>query len=419
MVQSPQPAPEETNVSVTINWAQPHTRPVLMIPGPTELPYPVIQALNQPPTIQYDRSFDEGVLEPTTLGLREVFKTRGEVILMPGSGRTALEAGALSVIEPGDRVLVVAAGQFGVLMREIMNRVGAAFTEFTVELGRPLDLDRLAAEAERLRPKALTLVHNETSTGTTYPAAEVGRIARNVGALFLLDTVSSIAGIDVRTDEWGVDLNMTGSQKCLAAPLGLALVAVGPRAWEAMERRSRRASSFAYDLLRWKEWWIPASRGGQVPDGGHRRQPVSIPTHLTAAMRAAVQLILDEGLPRRFRRHEVAATALRAAVQALGLEMFPDPTVWSNTVSSIRTPPDIEPAAVVARMRDQYGVLIGTGLDRLRTSTLRIGTMGITASPHYVLPTVGALELALRDLGWKAEPGVGVAAAQAVFANGA
>ena len=252
---------------MTINWAQGHTRAVLMIPGPTELPFPVIQAMNQPAAIQYDRSFDEDVLEPTTLALREVFQTTHEVIIMPGSGRTALEAGALSVIEPGDRVLVVGAGQFGVLMREIMNRVGADSTEFPVEWGARLDLDRLAREAERLRPKAITLVHNETSTGTTYPAAEVGRIARSVNALYLLDTVSSIAGIDVRTDEWGVDLNMTGSQKCLAAPLGMSLVSVSPRAFEAMERRKRPASSLVYDLLRWKELWGPASRGGKVPDG--------------------------------------------------------------------------------------------------------------------------------------------------------
>ncbi len=403
----------------TVNWARCHTRPVLMIPGPTELPPPVIQALNQPPGIQYDRSFDEGVLEPTTLALRDVFQTRHEVILMPGSGRTALEAGALSVIEPGDRVLVVSAGQFGVLMREIMNRAGAEWTEFPVELGRPLDLARLAGEAERLRPRAITLVHNETSTGTTYPAAEVGEIARRVGALFLLDTVSSLAGLDVRTDEWGVDLNMTGSQKCLAAPLGLALVAVSPRAWQVMERRRRPATSWAYDLLRWKQHWIPVSRGGQVPDGSPRRQPVSIPTHLTAAMQAAVQLIAEEGLSHRIRRHEIAAGALRAGVQAMGLEMFPDPSVWSNTVSSIRAPRDVDPAAVVARMRDQYGILIGTGLDRLRTSTLRIGHMGITASPQYVLPTLGALELTLRDLGHKCEPGAGVAAAQQAFADAA
>lgn len=401
----------------TVTWGRCATRPVLMIPGPTELPYPVIQALNQPPAIQYDRTFDEQVLEPTTLALREVFQTRHEVILLPGSGRTALEAGAVSVIEPGDRVLVVGAGQFGVLMREIMARVGADLTELTVEPGRPLDLDRLAAESRRIGPKAITLVHNETSTGTTYPAAEVGRIARDVGALFLLDTVSSLAGIDVRTDEWGVDLGMTGSQKCLAAPLGLALVSVSPRAWDVMERRRRAASSYAYDLLRWKELWMPEARGGRVEPGAPRRQPVSIPTHLTAAMRVAVHLVLEEGLPHRFRRHGVAASALRAGLAALGLEMFADPAIWSNTVSCVRTPADVEPEAVVTRMRDDHGILIGTGLAELRTTTLRIGTMGLTASPMYVLPTLSALELTLRDLGAKTETGAALAAAQRVFAD--
>jgi aspartate aminotransferase-like enzyme len=404
-------------VPASLNWSQIHTRPTLMIPGPTELPWPVIQALNQPPAIQYDRGFDETVLEPTTLALREVFQTKGEVILMPGSGRTALEAGALSVIEPGDQVLVVGAGVFGVLMREIMGRVGADMTEFPVEWGARLDLERLAREAARLKPKAITLVHNETSTGTTYPAAEVGRIARANGSLLLLDTVSSIAGIDVRTDEWGVDLNMTGSQKCLAAPLGMALVSVSARAWEAMERRKTPAHSYAYDLLRWREQWVPVSRGGKVPDGTPRRQPVSIPTHLTEAMRVAVRLILDEGLEHRFRRHAVAAGALRAGAAAMGLEMFPDPSILSNTVSSIKAPRGIDTASVVSTMRDRYGILIGTGLDKIRAGTLRIGTMGITASPQYVLPTLSALELALRDLGYKAEPGAGVAAAQASFAD--
>jgi aspartate aminotransferase-like enzyme len=407
----------ERIVSSTINWTQVQTRPLLMIPGPTELPFPVIQAMNQPPTIQYDRSFDEGMLEPTTLALREVFQTKNEVLVMPGSGRTALEAGALSVIEPGDRVLVVGAGVFGVLMREIMDRVGADATEFPVEWGARLDLDRLAREAERVRPKAITLVHNETSTGTTYPAAEVAKIARSVDALFMLDTVSSIAGLDVRTDEWGVDLNMTGSQKCLAAPLGMSLVSVSERAWDVMERRKRMAQSYAYDLLRWRDNWVPVSRGGKIPDGTPRRQPVSIPTHLTAALQAAVRLILEEGLANRARRHALAGGALRAGVAAMGLEMFPDSTIASNTVSCIRAPKGIEPAAVVKVMREPYGILIGTGLDKIRTFTLRIGTMGITASPQYVLPTLSALEMALRDLGYQAEPGAGVAAAQAAFAN--
>jgi aspartate aminotransferase-like enzyme len=136
-------------------------------------------------------------------------------------------------------------------------------------------------------------------------------------------------------------------------------------------------------------------------------------------MREAVRLILAEGLPHRFHRHAVAAGALRAGLAAMRLEMFPDATILSNTVSCVRTPRGIDPGAVVARMRDHYGILIGTGLAEMRTFTLRIGTMGLTASPQYVLPTLSALELALRDLGAMGDPGAGVAAAQAAFAAAA
>jgi aspartate aminotransferase-like enzyme len=405
-------------MSSNVRWGAPQTRAILMIPGPTELPWPVIQAMNQPPAIQYDLGFDLNVLEPATLALRDVFQTtRGEVIVIPGSGRTALEAGAVSVIEPGDRVLVIVAGVFGALMREIMVRVGAEVTEFAVEWGQPLDLARFEREVERVRAKAITLVHNETSTGATYPAAEVGHLARRHGALFLLDTVSSLAGIDVRTDEWSVDLNMTGSQKCLAAPLGMSLVSVSPGAWDAMERRKHKAGSWVYDLLRWKEHWIPVSRGGQVPEGAPRRQPVSIPTHLTHALGAAARLVLEEGLPHRFHRHAAAGRAFRAGLDAMRLRMFPHPSMVSDTVSCFRAPAGIDPGAVVARMRDEYGILIGTGLDQIRATALRVGHMGITASPLYVLPTLSALEMALRDLGYRSEAGAGVAAAQAVFAG--
>src|SRR5262249_61042274 len=115
----------------------------------------------------------------------------------------------------------------------------------------------------------------------------------SVDALFMLDTVSSIAGLDVRTDEWGVDLNMTGSQKCLAAPLGMSLVSVSQRAWDAMERRKKQAQSYAYDLLRWRDNWVPVSRGGKIPDGTPRRHPVLIPTHLTSPLPVAVRLCLE------------------------------------------------------------------------------------------------------------------------------
>src|SRR5262249_49339757 len=196
----------------TQHWRRGLDRPILMIPGPTEVPWRVIRAMAQPAMIQYEPPFDDEILEPACLDLRQIFQTSGEVIAMPGSGRTGLEAASISLIEPGDRVVVVVAGVFGNLMKEVMDRAGAAVTAFDVELGRSIDLEGLERTVAKVRPKIVTLVHNETSTGVTYPAGAVGEITRRHGALFLLDSVSSLAGLDVQTDAWGVDVNMTGSQ---------------------------------------------------------------------------------------------------------------------------------------------------------------------------------------------------------------
>jgi alanine-glyoxylate transaminase/serine-glyoxylate transaminase/serine-pyruvate transaminase len=392
-------------------------RPILMIPGPTEVSHRVLRAMAQPPMIQYEAPFDEEILEPACLDLRQIFQTSGEVVAMPGSGRTGLEAAATSLVEPGDRAVVVVAGVFGQLMQEVMERAGAVVTPFTVEWGRALDVEALDRVVAQVRPKLLTLVHNETSTGLTYPAGAVGEIARRHGALYLLDTVSSLAGLDVQTDAWGVDVNMTGSQKCLAMPLGLAVVSVSPRAFEAMERRTKKPTSYAYDLVRWKRQWVPVSRGGGVPEGGRRNQPVSVPTQLAQALRETARMVLEEGLPHRVRRHRIAGRAFRAGLAGLKLDLFGDPTLASDTVSCFRTPPGVAAPAVVRRMRDAYGILVSTGIgvDPMRQGALRVGTMGLTASPHYVLPTLSTLGMALRDLGYKADTGEALGAAQAVF----
>jgi aspartate aminotransferase-like enzyme len=397
------------------HWRRGMDRPILMIPGPTEVSWRVMRAMAQPAMIQYEPPFDEEVLEPACLDLRQVFRTSGEVIALPGSGRTALEAAAVSLVEPGDKVVVVVAGVFGWLMREVMERAGATVTPFEVELGKPLVVAALDRTVASVRPRILTLVHNETSTGVTYPADQVGEVARRYGALYLLDTVSSLGGLEVQTDAWGVDINMTGSQKCLAMPLGLAIVAVSPRAFEAMERRAHRASTFSYDLLRWKHGWVPASRGGGVPEGGRRNQPVSMPTQLCQALREAVLLVLEEGMPTRVRRHRIAGAAFRAGLAALKLDLFGDPSLASDTVACFRTPSGVSPSDVTRRMRDAHGILITTGIDKLRDAVLRVGTMGLTASPLYVLPTLSALGMALRDLGHRVDTGEALAAAQRVF----
>ena len=258
----------------------------------------------------------------------------------------------------------------------------------------------------KVRPKLVTLVHNETSTGVTYPAASVGEITRRHGALFLLDTVSSLAGLDVQTDAWGVDINMTGSQKCLAMPLGLAIVSVSPRAFEAMERRARPSASYANDLIRWKRQWVPASRGGGVAEGGRRNQPVSMPTHLAQALREGGEprpggRHAQPDPPAPDRRQGVPGRARRAQGRSLRRpgRSRPTPSRPSACPAGWRPPPSCR------RMRDAYGILISTGIEKMRETMLRVGTMGMTASPLYVLPTLSALGMAFRDLGYRAETG--------------
>jgi (S)-ureidoglycine-glyoxylate aminotransferase len=399
-----------------IQWGTAQARAVLMIPGPTELPWTVIQAMNQPPTIQYDQRFDLEVLEPATLALRDVFQIpSGEVVVMPGSGRTALEAGAVSVIEPGDRVIVIVAGVFGLLMREIMTRVGAEVTEFPVEWGRPIDLARLEREIERVRPKAVTMVHNETSTGTTYPAEAVGD-HRQAAPRALSARHRVLAGRHRRAHR-GVG-HRPQHDRLAEMPGRAARHVAGRRGPRGVGRDG--AAQAQGQLAGLRPPALEGALGARVPRRSGARRPAAAPAgvHPHPSHRRARRV----GSPHQGgrARQPVPAprgggAAFRAGLEAMRLEIFPESSIASNTVSCFKTPPGVEPAAVVTHMRDRYGILIGTGLDKIRTTTLRVGHMGITANPMYVLPTLSALELTLRDLGHRCEAGAGVAAAQAVF----
>lgn len=388
-------------------------RPILMGPGPAQLPWRVVRAMMRPGESHLDPAFNEGVLDRTLFRLREVFRTRNEIFTVPGSGRVALEASVTSVVEPGDPVLCVVAGVFGDWIREMAERVGGDVTAFEVGPGQPIDPERLNKAVQGGRFKVLAMVHNETSTGTTYPVEAVGRIARDHGLLFLVDTVSSISGIDVRSDDWGIDMNMTAPEKAFGAPIGLALVSVSPRSWAAMESRKRPATSFSYDLLRWKQMWLPKERGGGA-DGG-RRTPIVVPIHLVYALRETVDMIEEEGLERRLVRHRRAGRAFRAAVKAMNLSVLPPEDMASDTVSCVRMPEGTSAKAVAAHVRTHHNIVIGTGMGPLTDRALRVGHMGITASAQYVLPTVIALESALVANGHRFTRGEGVRAAQEVF----
>lgn len=391
-------------------------RPILMIPGPTEIPWRVIQAMMRPSVPHYDPAFNIEVLDTVLLKLRKVFQTENEVFAFPGSGRVALEAAVTSVIEEGDKVLCVVAGVFGDWIQQMVGRIGGQVVPLEVPWGQPIDLDKLEDMLKAGGFKALTVVHNETSSGAMYPIAEIGTLTQRYDVLYLVDTVSSLAGADVRTDEWGIDIAMSAPNKCLAAPIGLSLDSVSARAWDAMRRRKKPATSFSYDLLRWRTMWLPPERGGDLIYGW-RRQPVTMPVHTVYALDAAVDIVLEEGLAARFERHEVSGRAVRAGLEAMGLQVFAAPSVASNTVTCAKVPPGLSSREIGGLMRERHRILIARGLGEDADQQIRIGHMGLTASPQYVLPGLAALESVLLSMGAEVLRGSGIRAAQETFAE--
>jgi len=387
-----------------------------MIPGPTEIPWRVIRAMMRASEAHYDPDFNLGVLDATCGKLRTVLQTDNEVFIMPGSGRCAVESAITSVIEPGDRVLCPVFGVFSNWMKQIVERLDGEAVEFPVPWGQRLDLDKLDQMLESGGFKALNLVHNESSTGAMYPIDKVGEIAARHGVLFIVDAVSSAGAVNIETDHWHIDCLCTASQKGFCSPAGVVMVTVSQKAWQAMERRRKPSPNFSYDLLKWKRMWVAKERGGEEIFG-YRRQPFTMPVHNVYALAEAVDMILEEGLEARFRRHVVAAEALRASVRALGVELFAPDEVASYTITGISNPPGVRDADLRKIMQERYGSLISGGLEAKMGKMFRIGHMGCTAAPEYVLPTILALEGALASLGWKLRRGSGVEAAEAVFAQ--
>lgn len=395
-------------------FSQAREKPLLMIPGPTEIPWRVIFAMIQRSYNHHDPKFNVDVLDATLIKMRDIYQTENEIVAVPGSGRVGMQAAINSLIESGDKVLCIVAGIFGGWMREMVQRVGGKAVEFPVEWGRNIDLKQVEAVLGEGGFKAMTVVHNETTTGCMYPIKELGKLAKKYDILFIVDTVSSLGGTDIKTDEWGLDINTAASHKCLAAPIGLAILSVSKRAWEVMAGRKAPATDFSYDLYRWKTMWIPPERGGDMIFG-FRRQPITMPVHTIFALQEAVKMALEEGIENRFRRHHIAGKAVREAVRAIGLEIFPEEEIASDTVTAIRVPEGIDCRKIMDVMKEKYGVMISAGIEKLMASTWRIGHMGMTASPDFLLPTLRAFEGALKEVGFLKKIGMGVEAASSIF----
>ena len=380
----------------------------LAVPGPTNMPFRVRQAMDVALEDHRAPDFPAFTL-PLLADLKKIFRTEtGQVFVFPGSGTGGWESAIANTLSPGDKVLAAVFGQFSGLWVDLCQRFGLEVDAIEVEWGRGVPLDEfeatLAVDREH-RIKAVLVCQNETATGVASDVAGVRRILDALGhpALLFVDGVSSIASIDFRMDEWGVDVAVSGSQKGFMLPTGLAIVGVSQKALEA-----REAATLPRCFFDWNDM-IKANAQGYFP-----YTPAAT---LLRGLRASVDTLLDEGLENVFARHNRLAGGVRAAVEAWGLRTCAKGPEWhSDTVTAIVVPDGFDANAVIGTAYRRYGLSLGAGLGKVAGRVFRIGHLG-SLNELMVLSYLGGAELAMRDVGIPFEPGVGVGAAVRHFAE--
>ena len=355
----------------------------LRVPGPTPLPPQVREATASEMINHRGPEFAE-LLGEVAAGLQRVLQTENEVVILTGSGTGGLEAAIVNLINPGDRVVAVSIGAFGDRFVEIAQAFGAEVTVVEAPWGQAADPLALEAALHRAPEARLVLVtHNETSTGVTNDlrslAAVVQARPEDVRPLLVVDAISSAGAIPLPVDEWGCDVVICGSQKAWMAPPGLAMLSVGPRAWAAMERAT--CPRYYWDLRRAR---LSAKKG---------QTPWTPAVGVLYGLRAALTMMLAEGMEAIYARHRRVAQEMREGARALGLDLFADPAHASDTVTTLRVPAGHDGQALVARVREQ-GVVIAGGQGKLKGQVVRVGHMGYVDSDD-IRQVLAALRAAL------------------------
>lgn len=379
---------------------QPHR--ILLGPGPSTLDYRVLRAMTTPVVGYMDPTFLH-VMDETTELLRYVFKTENEkTLVLSGSGTAGMEASLMNLIQKGDRVLVGVAGYFSQRISEIVKRCGGELITVEAPWGQIIEPGEMKEALDKYEPPVVFMVHGETSTGIEQPLAEIGAMVRERDGIFGVDSVASLGGVPVETDEWNIDIIYSGSQKCLGAPPGVAPVSINERAWQKISSRAA-IPSFYLDLnLIWKYW------------GSERVYHHTPPMSLIYGLREALRIIEEEGLEGRFKRHEINSQALLAGLGAMGFSPFAQEGYGLVTLNAIEVPEDIDEGTVRKRLLDEYNIEIVGGLGPLAGRIWRIGLMGTSSTRNNVLTILAALENILTDMD-KPPAASGVSAAVEVY----
>jgi (S)-ureidoglycine---glyoxylate transaminase len=393
---------------------------LLMGPGPVDIYPQVLRALSMPMLGQFDPQFTRYMNQVMAL-YRQVFHTRNEwTLLVNGTARAGIEAILVSLICPGDRVLVPIFGRFGHLLKEISERCGAEVRAIETEWGQVFPPSAIEREIRAFKPKVVACVHGDTSTTVAQPLDEIGPMCRKHGAILYTDATATLGGNPVETDAWQVDAVSAGLQKCMSGPPGTSPVTFNERVVEVVEWRKHveegiqpagfvpgegpRVQSNYFDLAMLMDYWSPKRLNHHTES-----------TSMLYAARECARIVLREGLEAGFARHRLASTALRAGLEAMGLKLFGDPAHRMVNVTGVHIPDGVPGDAVRSAILTDFDIEIGTSFGPLHGKIWRIGTMGHVCRKGNVLKCLAALEAALRRHGHATPPGAGVDTAEAIY----
>jgi aspartate aminotransferase-like enzyme len=377
-------------------------KPRLLTPGPTPVPEETLLELARPVTYHRSAQFRQ-VLVDVLDDLKYVFCTKNQVLALTASGTGGMEAAIGNVVPPGGKAICLVSGRWGERWLKICKAFGVESVNVTVPYGESVQPEQLAA-ALKQHPDAAAVCAtlSETATGARNDIKAFGKLVAATPAVFIVDTISGLGVMECRCDDWNVDICVTGSQKALMLPPGLAFVSVSDKAWQRIDANTS-IRSFYFDLRKYRE----SLKGGDTP--------FTPANTLIRALRHSLKMLRAEGLENAWARSSRTASAARAGVRALGLELFARDPAESLTV--FKVPEGIDGVALLSKLEKQYGLKLAGGQDTLKGKIVRLAHMGYI-DQFDVLAALAGLELVLLEMGHPVEPGAGVAAAQKVFARG-
>ena len=354
---------------------------LLMGPGPSDVAPTVLEAMSRPLIGHLDPEFVR-MMDEIKVMLREVMHTRNEMTFpVSGTGSAGMEFCLVNLIEPGDEIIIGVNGVFGTRMCDVAERCGAKVTRVESTWGTIITPEQIAAALKTCRPKIVAVVHAETSTGALTPVEEISRLAHEAGALFLLDTVTSLAGCPVLIDEWKVDAVYSGTQKCLSCPPGLSPVSLSPAAMQVATNRKKKVQSWYLDVNLLSSYW-----------GQERVYHHTAPITMNYGLHEGLRLVLNEGLEARWKRHEENHLALKQGLAEMGLQIVSQAGHQLWQLNAVGVPEGVDEAGIRKKLLLDYNIEIGAGLGPLKGKIWRIGLMGATSTTQNVETVLKALK---------------------------